>query len=352
MVQSQYSLAWESFKSNFTKGFSTFQQNGEFVDMTLAADGCYVKVHQVVMALASPYIKELITSAPCQHPVFFLNNISSKTLSLLLEYIYTGEVLVSADNLRSFTEAAKSLHIKGLENLTGSEKVPLLKLTGTPLLQDEGLCHIAHVKTLPMGDRTVHTEPLATAQKVPVKLESTLPSSKPLQYQLQVPNVNDTMNSVMEDPPDFSMDTGIRDYSDDDDCFNTDSEQNRNNITLDTTNSSTPPTRLQYSVSIRGSQQLILNRYIYNMHSLAARTGVRRWRCIDYRNNKCKAYVVTKGNIVLNRAHLHNHAYHDKKILSKIEKKCVFSVLEDVQLYKEKEAEENACDSDFISVDN
>lgn len=48
-------------------------QNGEFVDMTLAADGHFVKVHQVIVALASPYLKELMTSAECPHPVIFLN---------------------------------------------------------------------------------------------------------------------------------------------------------------------------------------------------------------------------------------------------------------------------------------
>lgn len=48
-------------------------QNGEFVDMTLAADGHLVKVHQVIIALASPYIKELISTAQCPHPVIFLN---------------------------------------------------------------------------------------------------------------------------------------------------------------------------------------------------------------------------------------------------------------------------------------
>lgn len=43
------------------------------VDMTLAADGHIVKVHQILMALASPFLKELINSAPCKHPVIFLN---------------------------------------------------------------------------------------------------------------------------------------------------------------------------------------------------------------------------------------------------------------------------------------
>lgn len=48
-------------------------QNEEFVDMTLAADGHFVKVHQMIMALASPYFKNLITSAGGRHPVIFLN---------------------------------------------------------------------------------------------------------------------------------------------------------------------------------------------------------------------------------------------------------------------------------------
>lgn len=41
--------------------------------MTLAADGHIVKVHQMIIAVASPYLKELILSAPCPHPVIFLN---------------------------------------------------------------------------------------------------------------------------------------------------------------------------------------------------------------------------------------------------------------------------------------
>lgn len=51
------------------------------MDMTLAADGHLVKAHQVLVALASPYLKDMIVSAPCPHPVIYLNvstyNVSS-----------------------------------------------------------------------------------------------------------------------------------------------------------------------------------------------------------------------------------------------------------------------------------
>lgn len=62
-------------------------QNGEFVDMTLAADGHLVKVHQVIIALASPYIKELISTAQCPHPVIFLN-VSPNLCSLITNLQY------------------------------------------------------------------------------------------------------------------------------------------------------------------------------------------------------------------------------------------------------------------------
>lgn len=48
-------------------------QNAEFVDMTLAAEGRLVQVHKNIVALASPYLKAMLQSAPCQHPVIFLN---------------------------------------------------------------------------------------------------------------------------------------------------------------------------------------------------------------------------------------------------------------------------------------
>ncbi|XP_022814645.1 uncharacterized protein LOC111348307 isoform X2 [Spodoptera litura] len=76
MAQSQFSLMWDAHKKNICHGLSSLQQNGEFVDMTLAADGHLVKVHQVIIALASPYIKELISTAQCPHPVIFLNKLS------------------------------------------------------------------------------------------------------------------------------------------------------------------------------------------------------------------------------------------------------------------------------------
>ncbi|KAL0880957.1 hypothetical protein ABMA27_002118 [Loxostege sticticalis] len=339
MVQSQFSLSWDSYKSSICKGFSSLQQNGEFVDMTLAADGHYVKVHQVLIALASPYLKELISSAPCQHPVLFLNNISNRTLSLLLMYIYTGEVMVPSDHLASFAEAAKALHIKGLENLTGYEGMTLKVAENMSQIEEGELCHVSGIKRMdiPMNEGTKKIGLPAAARKIIVKKESQLLQSSDMQRTQTFPSQGAT--SMPEaNKPDYieidTMDDTVTHDSDDD--FKTD-ESFAQQVRKSEPVSDTPVTNLQFTVSIRGSLQIILNRYLYNLHSSKQAAGVRRWRCVDYRNHKCMAFVVTKGNVVLNRANLHNHPFHDKKILSKIEKKSVYSALDEVFGYKEKE---------------
>ncbi|KAJ0175491.1 hypothetical protein K1T71_008650 [Dendrolimus kikuchii] len=306
MVQQQYSLSWDFYKSNICSGFSSLQQNGEFVDMTLAADGHFVKVHQALVALSSPYLKSIITSAPCQHPVIFLNKISYKILSQLLEYIYTGEVLVSSDDIGDFVEAAESLSIKGLENLASNDAV-IVKNDSNPIPESLG--------QMPIPVR---------AKKIIVKNEGTPIQARKSSFKLNTSILNEDDNSHdFAEPMD---NTG--DYDTDDDGKHLTVRKKNTQDTLDVSQLSS---NLQYSISIRGALQIVLNRFIYNL-SCKRSKGIRRWRCVNYRCHKCKAFVVTQDNVVLNRANPHNHPFHDKKILAKIEKNTIFSAIEDVKL--------------------
>uniref|UniRef100_A0A2A4K9T4 BTB domain-containing protein n=1 Tax=Heliothis virescens TaxID=7102 RepID=A0A2A4K9T4_HELVI len=335
MVQSQFSLSWDSYKSSICSGFSALQQNGEFVDMTIAADGHLVKVHQVLVALASPYLKDLITSAPCQHPVIFLNNVTHRTLCLLLEYIYTGEVVVPAECLSSFAETAKSLHIRGLENISTAESLPI-KLSGnTSHLDDSDVSRITASPSDKFKQAQINLP--TSARKIFIKKDPSMPSIA------SVASIHSPLNTQAETPQDdhhnYSdlMDDSGPHEDDDDMDYKTDDTKEKEIVQDKKEKPSS--SNLQFTVSIRGSLQVILNRYIYNLHSTTSRAGLRRWRCVDYRNNKCTAFLVTKGNVVLNRANLHNHSFHDKKILAKIEKKAVFSAIDEVEGYKELPAE-------------
>lgn len=118
MTQSRVSLSWDAYERNICNGLGLLQQRGEFVDMTLAADGYHVKVHQIVLSLVSPYIKDLIRAAECPHPVIFLNKVSYDTLQSILEYAYTGEAVVDPERLDCFLQACRELHITGLQDVT------------------------------------------------------------------------------------------------------------------------------------------------------------------------------------------------------------------------------------------
>ncbi|KAJ8730730.1 hypothetical protein PYW08_002143 [Mythimna loreyi] len=332
MVQSQFSLSWDSYKSSICSGFSALQQNGEFVDMTIAADGHFVKVHQVLVALASPYLKDLITSAPCQHPVIFLNNVAHRTLCLLLEYIYTGEVVVPADCLTSFAETAKSLHIKGLENIgTAQQSLPVRVSGNMPQLDDSDMCQVSGMKRSLPSDKLAQVTLPTSARKIFIKQDLT--NKLPSMSSINLPVPITTPVTTHQEDHDFSdlMDESGAQDDDDMDFKIAETKDNQVRDNKDKPSSS----NLQFTVSIRGSLQVILNRYIYNLHSTTSRAGLRRWRCVDYRNNKCTAFLVTKGNVVLNRANMHNHSFHDKKILAKIEKKAVYSAIDEVEGYKD-----------------
>ncbi|KAG6459220.1 hypothetical protein O3G_MSEX011260 [Manduca sexta] len=115
-------LTWNSCKKEVLKGFTHLLKNGEFVDMTFAAEGQFMKVHQNLVALASPYIKQLLQSAPCPHPIIFLHDVSHEVLNYIIEYIYSGEVQVPVETLESFIKISKDLNIKGIEHFSSAQK--------------------------------------------------------------------------------------------------------------------------------------------------------------------------------------------------------------------------------------
>lgn len=110
----QFSLCWDNFHSNMSTSFSELLKSEDLVDVTLAAEGRYLKAHKIVLSVCSPYFQELFHVNPCQHPIVFLKDVSYSALSNLLQFMYQGEVKVSQDELTNFIKVAEALKIKGL----------------------------------------------------------------------------------------------------------------------------------------------------------------------------------------------------------------------------------------------
>lgn len=68
-MDQQFSLSWNNFHGNLTKGFAGLLGNGEFVDVTIAVEGHLLQAHKVILSICSPYFKKMFQMNPCQHPI-------------------------------------------------------------------------------------------------------------------------------------------------------------------------------------------------------------------------------------------------------------------------------------------
>ncbi|CAH2261063.1 jg5457 [Pararge aegeria aegeria] len=122
-MDQQFSLSWNNFHGNLSKGFASLLGNGEFVDVTIAVDGHLLQAHKVILSICSPYFKKMFQLNPCQHPIVVLRDVTHKAMRDLLQFMYHGEVSVKREDLTSFIGTAEVLQIKGLTNKETEEEV-------------------------------------------------------------------------------------------------------------------------------------------------------------------------------------------------------------------------------------
>lgn len=67
----EFALSWNKLKfaENLSTGFQSLFDRGDFIDCTVACDGKLLHCHKLVLAICSPYFKEIFISNPCQHPI-------------------------------------------------------------------------------------------------------------------------------------------------------------------------------------------------------------------------------------------------------------------------------------------
>lgn len=110
----QFSLCWNNFHSNLSSGFHSLLKDEDLVDVTLAAEGKFVKAHKTVLSVCSPFFKELFRVNPCKHPIVILPDVNYGALRSLLHFMYQGEVSVSQEEIPTFMKVAEMLKVKGL----------------------------------------------------------------------------------------------------------------------------------------------------------------------------------------------------------------------------------------------
>lgn len=125
MEGEQFSLCWNNFHSNLSSGFHSLLKDEDLVDVTLAAEGKFLKAHKTVLSVCSPFFKELFRVNPCKHPIVILPDVNYGALCSLLHFMYQGEVSVSQEEIPTFMRVAETLKVKGLTDNNSSPSVSI-----------------------------------------------------------------------------------------------------------------------------------------------------------------------------------------------------------------------------------
>ncbi|CAH1961784.1 unnamed protein product [Acanthoscelides obtectus] len=115
--EQQYSLRWNDFHSSILSSFRHLRDAEDFVDVTLACDGCSFTAHKVVLSACSPYFRSLLKANPCQHPIVILRDVQQKDMESLLRFMYNGEVHIGQEHLTDFLKTAQMLQVRGLADV-------------------------------------------------------------------------------------------------------------------------------------------------------------------------------------------------------------------------------------------
>ncbi|XP_059090070.1 protein tramtrack, beta isoform-like isoform X1 [Tigriopus californicus] len=115
-TEQQYCLKWNNHRSTILSVFDTLLEEESLVDVTLSADGQFLRAHRVILSACSPYFRSLFRSSFLldKAPVIVLKDVDFDNLKSLVEFMYKGEVNVPQHMLPTFLRTAGSLQIRGL----------------------------------------------------------------------------------------------------------------------------------------------------------------------------------------------------------------------------------------------
>ena len=90
-------------------------------DITLSTDdGKNFEAHKILLAARSNYFHQIVPRLKAD-PVVFLKGVKGNYLDKILKFIYGGSVSMSRHHLKPVVEIAKSLQIKGLQDVSPQE---------------------------------------------------------------------------------------------------------------------------------------------------------------------------------------------------------------------------------------
>ncbi|KAL4085413.1 hypothetical protein QTP88_027272 [Uroleucon formosanum] len=99
---------------NVHEGLQSLRNNEVFCDIKLKTeDNKIINAHKVVLSAASPYFNAMFTHfAEKNHELVLMRQIDSAALQLLVDFIYSGDIIVTKKNVQDLLAAANILQLQ------------------------------------------------------------------------------------------------------------------------------------------------------------------------------------------------------------------------------------------------
>jgi len=119
-TEKQFCLKWNNHRATLFSVFDTLLEEESLVDVTLSAEGQFLRAHRVILSACSPYFRNMFKSQYLndKHPVIVIKDMEFDNLKSLVEYMYKGETNVAQPMLPAFIKDAESLQIRGLADFS------------------------------------------------------------------------------------------------------------------------------------------------------------------------------------------------------------------------------------------
>ena len=152
-MEEKFCLKWNDFHSVVSKSYGMFRNEDYLHDVTLVSDDQHqVSAHKLVLSACSQYFKNVFkNNTKHSHPLICLGGVSSKLLSMMMDYVYNGEVQIFKEDLDLFLDTAQRFKIEGL--LRSDNKEKSLKMENEENLQASEANHVEEFTAM---DTTPH----------------------------------------------------------------------------------------------------------------------------------------------------------------------------------------------------
>ena len=102
-------------------GMRILRDDQRLFDVTLVTDDWqHIQAHKIILSAGSQFFSDIFLKSNHANMLIYLKGIHSVHFEHLLDFIYTGEVSVSRDEIKKFLEIAKELQVMGFENALSS----------------------------------------------------------------------------------------------------------------------------------------------------------------------------------------------------------------------------------------